>query len=216
MKNLALTILLLLILSLPALGQTYIAIGPQLGTLTASAFTGGSQTQAGGQLNGQVERRLGPLSVAAGGSMALLNQPRFFDNGVGATFEAEPDGRMYFPISGNWSAWVGGGANMQHFNNITIVNPVAEFGVRHWAKNDDGTTSHIININYKCLFDDANNSIGNPQVWRGYEINPSLIKKFSGAFGFQIGLKVQRQANSALFTARTQATFYGGLVIGAQ
>jgi len=208
-----LAICVLALLSLCVSAQSFIALGPQVSTTTSSGSPGGSQTQAGGILQGQFVFPIGPVKIGMGGFMGLFNQPRFFDNGGGSAFEADPEGTMSIPISGHWSAVVLGGADMQRFNSITVVNPTAGIGAEY-TRNDDTTAkmrTHARFI-YKCLFDDVNNSTG-AKVFRGYEVNGYLIKMTGEHFGFLVGGKYDRQSNGVLTAPRSQPGVYGGIAI---
>ena len=211
MKKLILSTFALIIFSISALAQSFIAIGPQLGTTTSDGFPSGSQTQAGGFVQGQFLIPVGPIEFGMGGTMGLFNQPRFFDNGGGAAFEADPEGTMYVPLTASWSAVVLGGANMQRFSGVTVINPAAGFGARYLKKDDQGEMRHSIQLMYKCLFDDVNNS--NDQTFRGYQFSGYMIRKFSPHLGVLVGGKIDRQSNSLLFGARTQPSIYGGIVL---
>lgn len=210
MKYFAL-IVLLLVFSLPCAAQSFVAFGPQISASTSSGFPAGSQTQAGALVMGQFLIPFGPVQFGMGGSMGLFNQPRFFDNGGGMAFEADPEGTMYVPLTAHWSAVVLGGANMQRFSGVTVLNPTAGLGARYLKVDEKGEMQHSIQITYKCLFDDLNNS-GN-RTFRGYQIGGYMLKKISPHFGLLVGGKVDRQSNSLLTGPRTQPGVYGGIVL---
>lgn len=216
MKKAVFLTFLLIFLSFPGFAQSYIAVGPQLGATTSSGFPGGSQTQAGGFVQGQYSFRVASLEFGMGGSMSVTNQPRFFDDGDGAVFEAEPIARMYVPVSNSLSFYFDGGANMQRVSDVTVINPVAGLGIRHMAKTAGGELDRTIQVGFKCLFDDVNND-GNPatKVWRGFRFEGQVYKKLTPTLGFLVGGKVDRQSNAVLFLQpRTQATVNVGLAFG--
>lgn len=220
MKRLILITSLLILLSLPALGQSFIAVGPHLGATTSSGFPGGSQTQAGVNVTGQYSFRLASLEFGMGGQMSITNQPRFFDDGDGAVFGAQPMARMYLPVAEKWSLYFDGGADMQRITafDTTVINPVAGFGLRRLSRAENGDLKHSIEFGYQCLFDDVNNDgTGITKVWRGYRFNGQLYKKLTPTLGFLFGGRIDRQSNNVLFTGpQTQATFNIGLAFGSR
>lgn len=217
MTRFILTILLLTLFSLSAFAQSFIAVGPTLGATTSNGFPGGSQTQAGVNITGQYSFRIASLEFGMGGSMGIVNQPRFFDEGDGAVFQVQPIGRMYVPVSDAWSLYFDGGVDMQRIAAIdtTTVNPVAGFGLRRMSRTGAGELNHSIEFGYKCLFDDINNdAMPLTKVWRGYAFNGQVYKKLTPSFGFLFGGRLDRQSNSVLTAPRTQATFSVGLALG--
>lgn len=208
----------LILLSLSAMAQTFIGFGPRIGTTSASSGPAGSQTQAGAEVRGALNVPLGLVEMEVGGSMGFFNQLRFFDNGSGGVFEAEPVGRMYISVNDRWSIYFEGGGNMQRFNDITVFNPSAGFGARNVKRDEAGNTQRIIRFGYRCYFDDTVNSALAPQVWRGFQFNTDVYKKFSpnSPLGFIAGIKIDRQSNSILGGARTQPSVYAALTIGGK
>ena len=218
MKKLFFLTLLLILFSvaLPAFGQaqttddhwkSFVAVGPQLGTTTASGPFGSAETVAGGFAQGAIGFRLANLEFSGRGLMSLENGLRFFPQATDAAFNAAPSMRMFIPLGGSWDFLVDGGVDMQRAESATIINPIMTFGARHRSGNG-GTQQFTASY----LFDDMNDSAP-PQFFRGYRGSAEILKPFSDRLGVLIGLDVDRQAQGLLLAAgpRTQAKLRIGL-----
>lgn len=168
-------------------GQSYIAVGPQVAATTSGSPFNNAQTQAGGFVQGEYSFRLANIQFGMGGVMSVDNGVRFFPNATGAAFNAVPQARMYIPLSESWDFVIDGGVDMQRANDATIVNPLMTFGARHKGKRG----SQQITGSY--LFDDMNNTAP-PQLFRGYRGSLEIQHWLGEHTGLLIGFDLDRQA----------------------
>lgn len=215
---LVLVMIVLGVLATKGSAQSFIALGPEVSTTTSSGSPGGTQTRAGLFADGQFGFKAGfkaGLEFGLGGAMKITNRPRFFDEGSGSSFEFEPAGRMYFPIGGSlttrFDLYAAGGMNMQRAASTTIANPLLGFGVR-WQGMEGDRPKTVVDVGYKCLFDDVVDNALNPQTFRGYEVNTRVLRRLDGVgVYFQGGWK--RQSNSLIGPPRSEVGGAFGILL---